>query len=171
MPAMAGQGLLAVSEDLHGKHQVEAQLVQQFAQHPVVVEEEPKVHTMPDGSTMLDTDMPVYEMKHAPGMHMMQDGSWMKDEEMVHTMPDGTVMRDVDMAALTGQGLLAVSEDLHGKHEVEAELVEHPVIAQGTGDESEAQVHTMPDGSTMLDTDMPAWEMKHSPGMHMMQDG
>merc|ERR1711971_695593 len=170
MPAMAGQGLLAVSEDLHGKHQVEAQLVQQFAQHPVVVEEEPKVHTMPDGSTMLDTDMPVYETKHAPGMHMMQDGSWMKDEEMVHTMPDGTVMRDVDMPAMAGQGLLAVSEDLHGKHQVEAQLVQqfaqHPVVV-----EEEPKVHTMPDGSTMLDTDMPVYEMKHSPGMHMMQDG
>jgi len=52
-------------------------------------------------------------------MHMMQDGSWMKDEEMVHTMPDGTVMRDMDMPAMTGQGLLALSEDLNSKQKVD----------------------------------------------------
>merc|ERR1719155_377377 len=125
MPAMTGQGLLALSEDLNSKR---------------------KVHMMPDGTTMLDTDMPDWEMKHSPGMHMMQDGSWMKDEEMVHTMPDGTVMRDMDMPAMTGQGLLALSEDLNSKR----------------------KVHMMPDGTTMLDTDMPDWEMKHSPWMHMM---
>jgi len=88
-------------------------------QKPVIVEAEAKVHTMPDGTTMLDADMPDWEMKHSPGMHMMQDGSWMKDEEMVHTMPDGTVMRDMDMPAVPGQGLLAVSEDLYGKHKDE----------------------------------------------------
>merc|ERR1711934_72703 len=85
-----------------------------------IVQAETKVHTMPDGTTMLDTDMADWEMKHSPGMHMMQDGSWMEDEEMVHTMSDGTVMRDVDMPAMAGQGLLAVSEDLHGKHQAES---------------------------------------------------
>merc|ERR1712057_151404 len=104
-------------------------------QHPVVVQspadgDEVKVHTMPDGSTMLDMDMTAWEMKHAPGMHMMQDGSWMKDSEMVHTMPDGTKMRDMNMPALTGQGLLAVSEELHSKHQAEAQLMQHPVVVQ-----------------------------------------
>jgi arylsulfatase A-like enzyme len=91
-----------------------------------------QTHQMPDGSTMLDQDMLNYETKHAPGMHMMQDGHWMKDEKMVHVMPDGAVMHDVDMPSMVGQGLLAVSEDLHTKHKVEARLVQQG-MSKGKG--------------------------------------
>merc|ERR1711924_113895 len=95
-----------------GHMEVEAQLLQ----HPANVGSPDKVHTMPDGSTMLDTDMAAWEMKHSPGMHMMKDGSWMKDSKMTHRMPDGKMMRDIDMPSHQGEGLLAASEDLHRKY-------------------------------------------------------
>jgi len=75
-------------------------------------------HKMPDGSIMLDADMPAWEEHRHAGEHMMKDGSWMKDVDMTHKMPDGSMMPDIDMPG-PSPGLLATTEDLHSKHEVE----------------------------------------------------
>merc|ERR1711990_31168 len=63
----------------------------------------------------------------------------MKDEKMVHVMPDGAVMRDVDMPSLVGQGLPAVSEDLHTKHKVEARLVQQGMSKGNKGNKGKSR--------------------------------
>merc|ERR1711988_961151 len=119
--ALTGAGLLATTEDLHSKHQVEKQFVAPDIKlvQPIMVNDKAASHMMPDGSTMLDTDMAAWEMRQHPGQHMMKDGSWMKDEDMMHEMSDGSTMRDIDMPASGSQGLLATTEDLNQKHQAE----------------------------------------------------
>merc|ERR1719482_2024901 len=60
----------------------------------VMVEDE---HEMEDGSEMKDADM-----ISKKGVHKMKDGKWMKDEDMTetdgwHQMPDGHWMLDEEM--------------------------------------------------------------------------
>jgi hypothetical protein len=57
----------------------------------------PTTHTMPDGSTMSDTDQSMDIMPQ--GEHMMPDGSMMMNETNAgtHIMPNGSVMMDTDV--------------------------------------------------------------------------
>merc|ERR1711998_135009 len=115
----------------------------------------------------------------------MHDGSW----KQARTIKDGEKL-------LTGMGLLATSEQMHGlegehgahhmpdgswMRDVEMAAWEHKhspepsmhLMEDGSWMKNEKMVHTMLDGTTMLDVDMKAWEAKHapSPGMRMMHDG
>merc|ERR1711871_166234 len=135
---------------------------------------------------MLDTDMADWESKNGPAaaMHLMEDGSWMKDEAMMHKMPNGEMMRDIDMpeyeaknAPAPNMHLMADGQWMKNK---EMERGEQGITGAGLlattediGAHSKEGMHKMPDGSWMRDEEMADWESKNSPAaaMHLMEDG
>merc|ERR1712146_168573 len=101
---------------------------------------------------MRDIDMAQWQAKNAPAanMHMMADGSWMRDEDM-----------QKGQQGITGSGLLAATENLHdhskeGMHQMPdgSSMRDEDMAAWESKHGPKPAMHLMEDGSWMKDEAM-----------------